>query len=108
MTATPLWFGPDGRELFAWLHVPDSGTARAGVVLCPPVGYEYAATHRTFRTLAERLEQHGIAALRLDYDGTGDSAGSDTDAGRVAAWTASVDAALDALRAAGAPALGVV
>lgn len=105
MSATPGWFG---NGLFAWLHLPEDGQARAGVVLCPPVGYEYAATHRTFRTLAERLAERGVAALRLDYHGTGDSAGDDTDPGRVPAWVASIDAAMDALRDAGAPAIGVV
>ena len=39
----------------------------------PPVGYEYWSSHRSLRTLAERLAQNGCLALRFDFDGTGDS-----------------------------------
>ncbi|MCU1487507.1 MAG: hypothetical protein JWN67_4253, partial [Actinomycetia bacterium] len=105
---TPTWFGPVDRPLFGWLHAPDGGTARAGVVLCPPTGYEAVCSHRTLRVVAERLAELGIAALRFDYDGTGDSAGRHDDPGRVDAWVGSVEAATTLLRAAGAPVVAAV
>ena len=108
MTGTPIWFGPDDRPLFGMLHVPEGNAARAGVVLCSPLGREDLFFHSTYRSLAERLERHGIAALRFDYDGTGDSAGVQRDPGRVAAWTASTQAAVDLMREAGPPAVAAV
>ncbi|HTZ09550.1 MAG TPA: alpha/beta hydrolase [Acidimicrobiales bacterium] len=101
MSATPVWFGPDRRPLFGILHVPDSGTARAGVVLCSPFGREDLYVYSTYRALAERLEELGLAVLRFDYDGTGDSAGTRHDPGRVAAWRESTRRALDLMRGAG-------
>ena len=95
--AQPLYFGPTTRPLFGWLHVPAHWRG-ARVVLCAPLGYEGLFAHPSLRVLAERLatEAHAVV-LRFDYDGTGDSAGSDEDPERVAAWLASVDAAIDEL-----------
>ena len=108
MTVTPIWFGPRDRPLFGMLHVPEGNVARAGVVLCSALGREDLYSHSTYRVLAERLEQHGIAVLRFDYDGTGDSAGAQHDPTRVTAWSASTRAALDAVRAAGPPVVAAV
>ncbi|MBW8826762.1 MAG: alpha/beta hydrolase [Acidobacteria bacterium] len=107
-TARATWFGPEDRPLFGWLHVPPGGRARAGVVLCPPIGYEYVCAHRTFRVLAERLAAVGLVTLRFDYDGTGDAAGDDTDPGRRTAWLRSIDDAVALLRQAGAARVGLV
>jgi dienelactone hydrolase len=108
VAATPFWFGPDERPLFGWWHAPDDGQAKGGVVLCPPFGQEYMGTHRTFRFLGEALADAGLVALRLDYDGTGDSAGSMTDADRLEAWMHSIRAAWTLLRGAGVPNPGLV
>jgi alpha-beta hydrolase superfamily lysophospholipase len=108
VSGTPTWFGPADRPLFGWLHVPDDGTARAGVVLCPPSGYEAVCSHRTLRVVAERLADLGIVALRFDYDGTGDSAGHHDDPDRVRSWVASIEAARDLLRAAGVTTVAAV
>jgi len=101
VTSTPLWFGPDDRRLFGWLHVPEAAAARAGVVLCPPLAQEYLDTHATFRQLAFGLQARGMVALRLDYAGTGDSFGDEDDPGGVEAMTASIGHALGLLRRAG-------
>ena len=87
----PVWFGAADRPSFGWLHVPDDGTARAGVVLCPPLGYEYVCAHRTIRHLAEALAAAGFCVLRVDYDGTGDSSGDHDDPRRVRAWIETVE-----------------
>lgn len=94
---TQVWFGPSERPLYGWVSAPADGLARGGAVLCPPMGEEGRAAHRTFRRLAEALAAEGIVALRFDYDGTGDSAGLQDDPDRVGSWLASVEAARDHL-----------
>lgn len=108
MTSTPLWFGPADRPLFGWLHVPDDGRARAGVVLCPPLAQEYLDSHATFRQLALELQGAGLATLRLDYAGTGDSSGRVDDPGGVEAMIASIGQALGLLRRSGCRQTGLV
>ncbi len=95
----PLAFGPASRRLFGWYYPAAPGRVRGtGVVLCPPIGYEALCTHATYRVLAERLAEAGFPALRFDYDGTGDSIGSDDDDDRVESWLASIGIAIDTLR----------
>src|SRR4051794_15257134 len=105
---TQVWFGPKSRPLHGWVSRPAGGSARGGAVLCPPMGEEGRAAHRTFRRLAEQLAAVGILALRFDYDGTGDSAGLQDDPERVAAWLESVDAARQYLLDLGAPTVAAV
>ena len=95
MIGAPVWFGPSERPLFGWLHVPVGGSARGAVVLCPTFGLEGGFSHFALRQVAEQLADDGLIALRIDYDGTGDSAGSGDEPGRVAAWMSSVRAAVD-------------
>lgn len=56
------------------VQLPSS--ARAGVVLCPPLGQEGVIAYRTLRLLADRLEARGLASVRYDPSGRGD-AGTD-------------------------------
>ncbi len=106
-SATPLWFGPDDRPLFGWLHLPPDGRARGGVVLAQPLGIEAICTYFTYRLAAQALADRGIAVLRFDYDGTGDSAGSETDPDRLDAWLDSLSRAVDALADTGVAAIGL-
>jgi alpha-beta hydrolase superfamily lysophospholipase len=71
----PTWFGPEQSRLFGVVHVPDGGVARAGVVICPPLGRQHLDTYRGLKLLAQRLCAKGFAVLRFDYPGTGDSMG---------------------------------
>jgi pimeloyl-ACP methyl ester carboxylesterase len=91
-----------------WLTVPDGEGASTGVLMLPAVGYQYWSAHRTLRVLAERLAGAGHLALRLDYEGTGDSAGEQRDPDRLDAWRRSVVAAADELRSLGCSRLVVV
>lgn len=87
--------GDAGGPMFGWYHSASGVEPRDCVaVLCAPIGHEYTRAHRTLRHLADRLARSGIPALRFDYDGIGDSPGGDLDAGRVAAWQASVRTAI--------------
>jgi alpha-beta hydrolase superfamily lysophospholipase len=105
---TQVWFGTEERPLFGWVSMPADGRARGGVLLCPPMGEESRAAHRTFRRLAEALAEQGLVALRFDYEGTGDSAGLQDDPDRVPAWLASVEAARGYLLDLGVPSVAAV
>ncbi len=107
-SATPFWFGPDDRPLLGWLHLPADGMARGGVVLCQPLGIEAICVYFSYRMLADRLAQLGLAVLRFDYDGTGDSVGAETDPDRLESWLASLTLATDRLAATGVGAVGMV
>jgi len=97
--AEPVYFGPDARPLFGWIHRPQrAARCSLGLVLCNPVGYEAICAHRALRHCAEAAADAGIPALRFDYDGTGDSAGTDLDPDRLSAWIASVHRAAETLR----------
>ncbi len=108
MTSTPLWFGPEDRPLFGWFHAPADATARAGVVICPPIARDYLHAHYALRRVARQLEARGVAVVRFDYDGTGDSAGGRDDPDRVRAWLASIHEAIGVVRAAGCSTVALV
>ena len=97
----PLWFGPEERPVFGWLHVPDGASPRGSVLLCPTLGIEAASARYAYRRLADQLAANGFAVLRFDYDGTGDSAGDGNDPERVAAWLGSIRDALEFMRSLG-------
>jgi alpha-beta hydrolase superfamily lysophospholipase len=94
--------------LFGWLHSPRSGHARGGVVLSPTLGIEAVSARYAYRCLADHLADAGFVALRFDYDGTGDSAGEDEEAGRVEAWLRSVRSATELVQGIGLGRVGVV
>jgi alpha-beta hydrolase superfamily lysophospholipase len=104
----PLWFGPDKRPLFGWLHLPADRKARGAVLLCPTLGIEAVSARYAYRRLADRLAQVGLVALRFDYDGTGDSAGGHDDPGRVDAWMESIRHAADFVRRLGTERVSVI
>lgn len=92
------FLGPE-RRLFAHFHAPSSPARGRGYLVCAPVGYEGVHCHTTVRHLAVQLAAAGFPTLRIEYDGTGESVGSDADPDRVGAWRASVHHAVQALRA---------
>jgi pimeloyl-ACP methyl ester carboxylesterase len=100
-TAEPLWFGPDERPLFGWVHQPTEGEARAGVLLCPSLAREAICGYTSYRLLAESLSARGFLVVRFDYDATGDSAGELVSHGQVDAWRGSIASAVGLVRAHG-------
>ena len=72
------YFGSPATSLYGVHHRPE-GPAQGslGVVLCPPAFHEAANSHRALRSLANRFARAGVHALRFDYRGTGDSAGTE-------------------------------
>ena len=109
-TATPIakagFINAGESALFAWHHPACAETRRhAGIVLCPPLGYEYRSAYRTWRLLAERLAARGFDVLRFDYEGTGSSAdGFDGDpSARIETWVLNVQQAMHELRALAVP-----
>ena len=71
----PLLLSTAGRELVGILHRP-SGPAQAGVVVLVGGPQYRVGSHRQFVLLARALSRLGIAVLRFDYAGMGDSDGS--------------------------------
>lgn len=70
MTGTAVWL--EKGAVLAELHVP-AQHANTGVVVCPPLGQQHIIAYRALRYLSERLEDEGIASVRFDYAGHGDS-----------------------------------
>jgi alpha-beta hydrolase superfamily lysophospholipase len=73
----PFFFGPDAG-LFGMYHTP-SVPARRAILMCPPLGQDLIRCHRLYRQLAQSLAEQGMAVLRFDYHGTGDSAGDSAE-----------------------------
>lgn len=95
----PLYFASGERTLFGWYHAAATTRARdCAVVICNPLGYEYAHSHRSLRHLAEQLAEHGFPVIRFDYDGTGDSPGSDLATDRVRCWQEDIRSAMRSVR----------
>ncbi len=94
-----FYFPEPKKELFGALHEPRRASPGGrGVVLCYPFGHEYVQFHRAFRRLAEQLAEQGLATLRFDFYGSGDSAGTSEEA-TVRRWVSDVRGAVAELKA---------
>ncbi|MFS2167878.1 serine aminopeptidase domain-containing protein, partial [Variovorax sp. Varisp62] len=94
----PLMFGPASRQLFGVFHPAEEDRAEnTAVLLCPPFGQEGLRTHRFFKVLAERLSRAGIATLRFDFYGSGDSPGDENE-GEFDGWRRDLCSAHEELR----------
>lgn len=76
-TLKPGYFGPESRRLFGVRHIPRVAP-RAAVLICPPLLHEHVRSYRFFSQVASRFADDGLACLRFDYYGTGDSEGDDS------------------------------
>ncbi len=77
---TPVTFDCKAQQLVGMLHLPAGRRGRfpAALILHGFTGTKVEA-HRMFVKLSRRLAQKGIASLRFDYRGSGDSAGESED-----------------------------
>ena len=66
--------GTSTQKLYGVLH-PQPYASHA-VLICGSLGQEAQASHRFLNVLASRLAANGVAAMRFDYFGCGDSYGS--------------------------------
>ncbi len=63
-----------------------SGRSAVAVLICSPWGHEELSMRSSLRELADRLADAGIASLRFDYPGTGDSLGASDLPWRLEDW----------------------
>ncbi|MGN6517924.1 MAG: hypothetical protein ACTHK2_00685 [Dokdonella sp.] len=69
--------GAPGRRLFTVFRAA-RGAVRAAFVLCPPFFHEQFLSYRLLSLVAARLAERGVASLRFDYYGSGDSWGEES------------------------------
>ena len=101
MLAHGRFIGAPERRSFVWEHRPREPESLA-VVICPPLGYHYACSYRTIRTLAENLAGRGHVVVRAEYNGTANAPGTHLDPDRIDAWATSVEDAIALVVAEGA------
>lgn len=70
-----ITFALGGDRLLGIVHEPET-TARAGVLIIVGGPQYRVGAHRQFVHLARRLAENGVAAMRFDYRGIGDSEGA--------------------------------
>ena len=71
-------FQSEGEDIFGVLHLPEeagAGERWPGVIMCHGFTGTKVEPHRLFVDAARRFARHGLAALRFDFRGSGDSAG---------------------------------
>ena len=102
------WFGDPESPTLGFLHIPEGGSARGGVVLCPPLGHEQVIAYRAMRFLGQTLAANGVAALRFDYLGEGDASGASAAEDSVERWLASIRAAVQYLKDSGVERIALV
>ena len=71
----PLILENEGKKIFAVLHIPKVNTKIPGVIFCHGLAGHKTGKHRVYVDLASSLVSAGIAVLRFDYRGCGDSEG---------------------------------
>ncbi len=86
-----LYLDARGEPFLALLH--DAVGRGPAVLLCAPFGWEDITSYRCRFEWAESLAEGGMPTLRFDLPGTGDSAGSPEDPGRLESWVEAVGVA---------------
>lgn len=64
-----------GDKMFGIIHRPNTKVKVPGVLFCHGLAGHKIGTHRMYVLLAEMLSKAGIASLRIDFRGSGDSEG---------------------------------
>jgi dipeptidyl aminopeptidase/acylaminoacyl peptidase len=79
-TERQIAFGNEGQRLYGFLHVPDGAGPHPAVALLHGFGGNHIEPHALFPKAARALAGAGVAALRFDFRGSGDSEGEFRDA----------------------------
>lgn len=95
------WFGDPESPTLGFLHLPDDGRARGGVVLCPPLGYDQVLAYRALRFVGQEFAACGLATLRFDYVGEGDASGESGSEHAPERWMSTIARAAAYLRESG-------
>lgn len=69
----------EGKTLFGIFHRPCSSGPFPAVLICHGFGGNKTGKYRIYVHLSEKLSQKGIASLRVDFRGSGDSEGNFAD-----------------------------
>ncbi|TWU31520.1 amino acid adenylation domain-containing protein [Novipirellula artificiosorum] len=69
------FFPSDLHQLYFVHYRPRNDARGQAVVLCHPMGHEYARSYRNLQQLAVQLSQLGFDVLRFDFAGSGNSEG---------------------------------
>jgi exosortase A-associated hydrolase 2 len=97
---TPFYFDNAGYRLFGVLHPPAENGRLAGhahgLVFSSPFAEEKMIAHRVMVNMARYLAAQGVACLRFDYMGEGDSEGS-FEASSITTRLSDISAALSIL-----------
>lgn len=72
----PIHFDVDGQRCHGMLHLPSSAGPHPAVLLLHGFTGQRMEPHRLFVLFARLLAEHGIAALRFDFRGSGESEGT--------------------------------
>jgi pimeloyl-ACP methyl ester carboxylesterase len=99
----PFYISEQGESFFATLHDAQGLRRDVAIVLCPPFGWEDMCSYRARLEWAWSLAAAGFPVLRIDFPGSGDSAGGPRDPERLRAWTDAVAASTRWLSSAYAP-----
>jgi len=75
----PLYFENEGQLVAGTLHLPDGPGPHPGVIFCHGFTGNKGETHFLFVKASRELEAHGIASLRFDFRGSGESDGEFCD-----------------------------
>lgn len=88
--AVETWLDSSTGPLWAAVHLPVDGTARAVAVLASSVGLEGVTLHRSMYRLGHELARRGVVAIRFAWTGDGDSGSLAPDADLPATWQANL------------------
>jgi hypothetical protein len=72
-------FQNQGQNLYGMLHLPDSAGPWPAIVMLHGFTGHRSESHFIFTKQARHLARHGIAALRFDFRGSGESEGDFAD-----------------------------
>lgn len=68
-----------GQKIFGMLHLPLGVKKPPAILICHGLAGEKTGRYRIYVTLAKKLSEMGIASLRIDFRGSGDSEGEFAD-----------------------------